>query len=176
MTEKKSFREVVKETVLASALEVNTRHFDFCDSEDFIEDIASLRKAKNAIGWLANYCDDREVKDALETVAYFLEVADNDKDNIVKALADYDNNRQAQINRYALEVAEKYYNTLTDNAKTMLEVCENVKSAEDLADLVIPDLTDFEDVDFQLYEDVIVDELLSIELQNVENVAEVLYK
>ena len=130
MTEKKSFREVVKETVLASALEVNTRHFDFCDSEDFIEDIASLRKAKNAIGWLANYCDDREVKDALETVAYFLEVADNDKDNIVKALAD----------------------------------------------LVIPDLTDFEDVDFQLYEDVVVDELLSIELQNVENVAEVLYK
>ena len=176
MTEKKSFREVVKETVLASALEVNTRYFDFCDSEDYINEIASMRKARNAIEWLANYCDSREVKDALETVAYFLEVADNDKEDIVKALADYDNNRQAELNRYALEVAEKYYNTLTDNTKTMLEVCENVKSAEDLASLVLPDIIDCKDIDFQLYEDLIVYELLSIELKNVENVAEVLYK
>jgi len=155
-----SFNTTVKNTVFASALDVNTKYFDLSDSIDFVENVAQMWKAKDTLAWLAEYCDSADIKDALQTVADFLTVADNEKSDIINALDDYNKERQAEINDYALKVATDYYETLTDKAKTLLDVCENVKGPQDLADLVIPDINDIDDIDRQLYKDLVEYELL----------------
>lgn len=155
-----SFNTTVKNTIYTTALDINSKGFDLSDSIDFVEKVARMWDAKNTLAWLAEYCDSADVKDALQTVADFLAVADNEKSDIINALGDYDRDRQDEIHDYALKVAAEYYGTLTDKAKTLLNVCENVKGPQDLANLVLPDVNDVDDIDRQLYKDLVEYELL----------------
>lgn len=175
MTENK-FDAMVKKAVLMGAVSYNGGEFDYDTAMDFVKMFRDTQAIRDALEWVADACDDTNIKLALMDTISFLAHADIYNKDIISKVYDYADEVEEERKNYALEVAEKYYNTLTDRAKTLLEVCENVKSAQDLADLVIPDVTDFKDITFQLYEDLVVNELLNLELKNVENVAEVLYK
>ena len=175
MTENK-FNEMVKKAVLMGAVSYNGGEFDYDTAIEFVEMFRDTRILTDALEWVADACDDANMKCALMEVASFLSYANTHNKDIISMVYDYADEVEEARKDYALEVAEKYYNTLTDKTKTLLDLCENVRSAEDLADLVIVDTPDFKDITFQLYEDLVVNELLSLELRGVENVAEVLYK
>lgn len=124
--------------------------FSACDGDDALTDAVNvLKDCQDTLEILSQYTDNRELSNALDTVAYFCMLAKDVKDSIKTDLYKTEEQLYKEHKDNNRQTVDYFYNVLSVNAKEWLRQ-QGYNNSEDLLDYII--------TDFNLNEDVTVDD------------------